>query len=31
MLVVACDELRERIEAGEEEMTCERVCRALRK
>jgi transcriptional repressor NF-X1 len=30
MLVIGCDELRERAERGEGELTCERVCRALR-
>ncbi|WVF69444.1 hypothetical protein IAT40_004221 [Kwoniella sp. CBS 6097] len=29
-LLVPCDELRERAERGEEEVTCERVCKALR-
>ncbi|WVR04892.1 hypothetical protein IAU60_001904 [Kwoniella sp. DSM 27419] len=29
-LLVPCDELRERAEAGETEVTCERVCKALR-
>ncbi|OCF33712.1 transcriptional repressor NF-X1 [Kwoniella heveanensis BCC8398] len=29
-LLVPCDELRERAERGEDEVTCERVCKALR-
>ncbi|ORY30230.1 hypothetical protein BCR39DRAFT_530107 [Naematelia encephala] len=30
VLVVSCDELRERAESGEGDLTCERVCKALR-